>query len=149
MASVHQRGFSLIELMIVLTIIGLLAALAIPQYQDYVMRSRWSNAIASIGAVKAAIAECTQRTASSLADCTTIAQLDLRDVSGNLLSALPTPLGASGPISIGSAAEISISGGSTLGGCTVTFTPTNSGTALLWVAASSGTDCGRSRTGIE
>lgn len=52
-----QQGFTLIELMIVVAIIGILAAIAIPAYQDYTIRAQVSEGLSLSGAAKAAVAE--------------------------------------------------------------------------------------------
>ena len=68
----HQQGFTLIELMIVVAIIGILAAIAIPAYQDFTTRARVSEALALTSAAKAGIAEYRQSNGRWPGDATSI-----------------------------------------------------------------------------
>jgi type IV pilus assembly protein PilA len=52
-----QQGFTLIELMIVIAIVGILAAIALPAYQDYTVRAKMSEALANLAEAKTSVAE--------------------------------------------------------------------------------------------
>jgi type IV pilus assembly protein PilA len=65
-----EAGFTLIELMIVVAIIGILAAVAIPAYQNYIVKAKVGAAMSSVAALQTAVANCLQEN-GALANCDT------------------------------------------------------------------------------
>lgn len=84
-----QKGFTLIELMIVVAIIGILAAIAIPAYQDYTIRSQVSEGLTLAAAAKAAVAESFANTGQAPANRTAAGMsATITDTSGKYVTSV-------------------------------------------------------------
>ena len=123
-----QKGFTLIELMIVVAIIGILAAIALPAYSDYTVRAKVSELMLAVSACKNAVSEHHQSTGAFPPDSATAGC----SATGTNYSAAPTTVG--GVVTV--AATASLSG--VAAGDTITLTPTVTSSAITsWACAGS------------
>ena len=125
----QQKGFTLIELMIVIAIIGILAAIAIPAYQDYTIRSKVSEGLNLAGSAKLAVAETFDSEGRFLNAVNASYGLPAAaSINGNYVSSIT--IGASGLITI--LYNNLLGGTPTANAKTIFMTPTARQGSMLW-----------------
>ena len=136
MTQQKQQGFTLIELMIVVAIIGILAAIAIPAYQDYTIRAKMSEIVVLGSAAKTNIAEYYLSTGSMPAD-TNDAGINTNADQSDYVTTITYVLdGATGSVLTYTVDESNLGGDVPNGGQVVfTFSGTNDGVTATCAAA--------------
>jgi len=125
------RGFSLIELMIVIAIIGILASIAVPSYRNYIMKARVAELLDVGSALKNAVNDYIQGTAATTLDCTNI-QYNVPLATANVATAAITKAAAAA-----NGCQINVTGTATSNATKITITPTlQADGSITWVCSS-------------
>ena len=121
-----QQGFTLIELMIVVAIIGILAAVAIPAYQDYTIRAKVTEGLSLAGAGKTAVSEYFSSNGGLPNDNTEAGMALPEEISGNSVNNVTVgPATSPGLITV-------LFSAATITGQTITLAPTTSAGKVVW-----------------
>jgi len=121
-----QQGFTLIELMIVVAIIGILAAIAIPAYQDYTIRAQVSEGLNLTGACKAAVTEFYQDTGDFPADNTEAGLAAAAEIEGKYT--VSVTVSATGDCE----AEYGNEANTNIAGAVLSMSPTDNAGSVSW-----------------